>query len=121
MSMLLRSPRATRTVYRLRAGKSTDLRGEETESWESSSRAPLKRASVQSASTDEEAGTRRLLRDERRLYLPYAADLRASDRVEINGEVWRVEGDPVVRDDGLSQAVYTTADLRRLSDGKDPA
>lgn len=114
MSILLRAPRTTRVVVRLRPGTSTDLRGETVESWARPDRAPLKGATVELTSTTEADGTRRVLRDERTLRFPRAVDLRAEDRVEIDGEVWRVDGEPFV-ERGLARGVETRAALVRLS------
>jgi hypothetical protein len=115
VSILLRSPRGVRTVQRLRPGAETDLRGEAVESWDVPARAPLKGAVVETVSVTDTDGTRRVLRDERTLRFPRAVDLHAEDRVEIGAEVWRVDGEPLVRTEGLARGVETVAALVRLS------
>jgi hypothetical protein len=115
VSILLRSPRSTRTVQRLRPSSSLDLRGESVEGWDAPERAPLKGAVVETVSVTETDGTRRVLRDERSLRFPRAVDLHAEDRVEIGAEVWRVDGEPLVRTEGLARGVETVASLVRLS------
>lgn len=114
MSILLRTPRSTRTVQRLRPGAATDLRGEAVESWDLPERAPLKGATVELVTSTETDGSRHVLRDERTLRFPRAVDLRAEDRVEIDGEVWRVDGEPFV-ERGLARGVETRASLVRHS------
>ncbi|UJQ86800.1 head closure Hc1 [Arthrobacter phage Reedo] len=115
--MLLTAYRVAPTVYRLRAGTTVDSYGDPVESWTAPERTPLKGATIQNISIVEDDGvTRHVTRRRKTLYAPGAVDLRKDDRIESNGEVWRVDGDPVTRA-GLASAVYTTAELERVSIG----
>jgi hypothetical protein len=111
--MTLHDPRASR-AYRLRATVAADAYGDPVLSWEEPERTPLAKATVQavtSTETDRPTGVR--LTDARALFVPGVADLTAADRVEIDGEVWRVDGTPAVLR-GLVSGVYTTASLVRV-------
>ncbi|QPX62342.1 head closure Hc1 [Arthrobacter phage Tbone] len=115
--MLLTAYRRASSVYRLRPGTKTDSYGDTVESWDAPERTLLRGATVQSVSVVEEEGTvRHVLRGEKTLYAPGVVDLTANDRIEVDGEIWRVDGDPVPRA-GLASAVYTTAALERVSIG----
>ncbi|RAX48941.1 hypothetical protein DQ353_12540 [Arthrobacter sp. AQ5-05] len=113
--MLLDAPGASRTppIFRLRASVTTDYYGDTVEDWENPVKAPLKRAQVQDVETIADDGfTRRVIKGQRLLIVPGAVDLAATDRVEIQGQVWRIEGLPVTRR-GLASRVYTRATLTR--------
>lgn len=113
--MLLTSYTVVPTIYRLRAGVGVDSYGDPVESWDAAERVPLRGATVQDqrVGTEEIEGVvRHIIRDEKVLFVPGAADLTASDRIEVSGEVWRVNGAPNVRA-GLASSVYTTATLSR--------
>lgn len=111
MSILLRGNGSP--VYRLRAVIGTDSYGDPAESWDGPGRTPIRGARWEDVTSVEIDGqVRALIRSERTLFAPGAADLTANDRVEILGEVWRVEGDPVVHR-GLA-GTHTTATLRRF-------
>lgn len=115
--MLLTAYRRAPSVYRLRPGTKLDSYGDPVESWDTPERTLLRGASVQSVSVVEEEGTvRHVLRGEKTLYAPGDVDLTANDRIEVDGEIWRVDGDPVTRA-GLASTVYTTAALERISIG----
>ncbi|QOP65139.1 head closure Hc1 [Arthrobacter phage Phives] len=115
--MLLTAYRRAPSVYRLRPGTKLDSYGDPVESWDTPERVLLRGASVQSVSVVEEEGVaRHITRGQKTLYAPGAVDLTASDRVEVAGEVWQVDGDPVTRS-GLASTVYTTAALKRISIG----
>ena len=102
-------------VYRLRPGTRTDGYGDPVEDWDAPVKVELKRATFDDVTSAEEDGVvRRLVRNERQLFVPGKADLTLADRVEIEGVAWRVDGDPVVRR-GLASGTYTTATLRRVS------
>lgn len=104
-------------VYRLKPGAGTDSYGDPVEDWENPVRERLYRATVQEPRTEEiDSAGKRVVSGERALYLPYASDLAAEDRIEIDGEVWRVEGRPKVRR-GLAMGVYTSATLSRAEGG----
>lgn len=113
--MLLTSYRVVPTVYRLRAVAGVDSYGDPVESWDAPERVRLVGATVQDVRAEETEGiVRRVIRGEKALFVPGAADLTENDRVEITGEVWRVNGTPTVRR-GLASRVYTTATLTRSS------
>lgn len=114
---MLLSPVSGPTVTRLRPGSGTDSYGDPVESWDAPARFALKGATVQDVSVIEDEGTvRHIIRGQKTLYIPGAADLTAADRVEIDGEVWRVDGPPKIRA-GLASAVYTTAALTLVTIG----
>ncbi|QOP65070.1 head closure Hc1 [Arthrobacter phage Adumb2043] len=115
--MLLTAYRRAPSVYRLRAGTKTDSYGETVESWTTPERSLLRGATVQTVSVVEEEGVaRHITKGQKRLYAPGAVDLTAADRIEVDGEIWQVDGDPVARA-GLASTVYTTAALKRVSIG----
>lgn len=113
--LLLPAYKVTPTVYRLRAGTGTDSYGDPVESWDSPERVKLTGARVQDVRAEEVDGAvRRIIRGEKVLFVPGAVDLTENDRVEVSGEVWRVNAPPTVRA-GLASTVYTTASLTRSS------
>lgn len=113
--MLLTSYRIAPTVYRLRAVASVDSYGDPVESWDAPERVKLTGATVQDVRTEEtEGAVRRIIRGEKVLFVPGDADLTENDRVEVSGEIWRVNGPPSVKQ-GLASRVYTTATLTRSS------
>ncbi|UDL14616.1 head-to-tail stopper [Arthrobacter phage KeAlii] len=115
--MLLTAYKKTPSVYRLRAGTTTDSYGDPVESWDNPQRTLLRGATVQNEKTTEEDGqARRVIRSEFVLFAPGAVDLTSDDRIEAEGRIWRVDGDPVVRR-GLASTVYTTASLERVTIG----
>jgi head-tail adaptor len=115
--MLLTAYRRAPSVYRLRPGSTTDSYGDPVESWDEPERVLLRNATVQSVSVVEDEGVaRHIFRGQKTLYAPGAVDLTAADRIEVDGEVWKVDGDPVTRA-GLASTVYTTATLERVSIG----
>jgi len=107
----------TTPVYRLRASQGVDSYGDPVEDWDRPERVLLPGAVVQEPTTEEEeAPGKRVTTGERVLYAPRALDLDEGDRVEVEGEVWRVEGRPKVRR-GLAMGVYTSATLSRSEGG----
>lgn len=116
--MSLLRPTRYPKVFRLRAGAALDSDGDPVQSWAAPERLRLKRATVQqSSSQDEDGAVRRTPLSETvwRLFVPGAVDLVHDDRIEVDGELYRVDGKPAVRD-GLSQSVYTRALLVQRSD-----
>lgn len=113
--MLLTGTTTRQKIYRLRPSTIEDYYGETTETWDPPQREQLHKATAQAPTVVEEGSIARrvVVEGERRLYVPGRADLTSADRVEIDGEVWRVNGDPVVRS-GLGSAVYTTAKLDQV-------
>lgn len=119
MSILLGAARRN-PVYRLRYRVGLDSYGDPTESWDSPDRSPLKGATWSDVEVEEaETASGRIVRKERRLRIPGAADLTEKDRVDLSGEVWRVDGPPLVRR-GLALGVETVAVLRRLTAREEP-
>lgn len=116
--MILNSTRGPK-AYRLRASQGVDSYGDPVEDWDAPERVLLYRAIVQEPDTVEVEGVgKRVVSGERVLYAPTALDLVSGDRVEVDGEVWRVQGEPKVRR-GLAMGVYTSATLAR-SEGGNP-
>lgn len=114
--MILSTPYAS-PVYRLRAGMAEDSYGDPVESWDTPERVRIPGASVQDVSVVEDNGvSRRILRGEKTLYAPGSVDLTKDDRVEVDGEVWQVDGNPERRR-GLASSAYTTARLVQVSIG----
>jgi hypothetical protein len=102
-------------VYRLRAGVGVDSYGDPVESWDAPDRLILRGATVQDLSTVEDEGpAKRVIRGEKVLFAPGLADVRAEDRIEHRGEVWKVNGDPIVKR-GLASAPFTFAALDRVT------
>lgn len=100
-------------VYRLRPGQGVDSYGDPIEDWDNPVRELLYQAVLQEPDTEEEDGAgNRLVTGQRVLYAPRALDLQAEDRVEVDGQLWRVQGDPKIRR-GLAMGVYTSATLAR--------
>jgi head-tail adaptor len=113
--MLLTSYKVVPAVYRLRAVAGVDSYGDPVESWTTPERVRLKGATVQDVRTEEvEGSTRTIVRGEKALFVPGAVDLTEDDRIEVSGEVWRVNGPPTVRR-GLGSATFTTATLTRTT------
>lgn len=107
--MLLNSSR--QKVYRLDAGETTDSYGDPVEDWSAPVKTRLPGAKVEHAETVEEEGTTRYVRrDERVLFAPGSPALTREDRVEVDGQVWRVNGTPNFRR-GLASGAYVTATL----------
>jgi hypothetical protein len=112
--MLLSPSRNSPAIYRVRPRVTTDSYGDPVEDWSNPERLELKRASTQAVtSTDSDGVTVHVSRNERKLFVPGTPDLVDSDRVEIKGEMWRVDGDPETRA-GLAASTLTTAILTRL-------
>ncbi|WNN93966.1 head-to-tail stopper [Arthrobacter phage Nitro] len=117
--MLLTAYRRAPSVYRLRPGTKLDSYGDPVESWDTPERVLLRNATVQTVSVfnpEDEGVARHIIRGQKTLYAPGAVDLTAADRIEVDGEIWRIDGDPVTRS-GLASTVYTTAKLARVSIG----
>lgn len=107
------SNKAGPPISRLRPGSRLDSYGDPVEDWLVPIVTPLRSAEVQSpSSTEYETPTSDQLQNERTLFSPGALDLTAADRISVGAEVWRVDGDPVVRH-SLASGIYTTARLRR--------
>lgn len=113
--MLLTAYKVAPAVYRLRPGATEDSYGDPVESWDAPERVRLKGATLQDAHVYEaetESPVAHIVRGEKALFVPGVADLTEHDRIEVRGEVWRVNGVPTVRH-GLGSASYTTAALTR--------
>jgi hypothetical protein len=111
----LARPTRARPVYRLRPGTSLDYDGDPVESWDAPARDRLRGAVVQDVTSTEKDGVvRRLTESERRLLVPGRADLHRDDRVEVDGGIWRVDGDPVTRR-SESMGTFTSAQLVRFT------
>lgn len=107
------TPRAV--IYRLRPTVTPDSLGDPVESWAQPQRDRLRGAAVQAASSEESG---QLLEDERRLFVAGRADVKSDDRIEVDGETWRVDGNPVVSQ-GLAVGTVTAAKLTRLAGRKE--
>lgn len=80
-------------------------------------RALVPGARVQERSTSDSPalGTpdRRLA--ERVLFAPGVADVEPDDRIEVAGEVWRIDGEVLVKRGISPRSTFTTATLRRVT------
>lgn len=113
--MSLARPTRARPVYRLRPGTVTDYDGDTVESWDTPSRDRLRGAVVHDVTSVEKDGVvRRLTESERLLLIPRLTDLHRDDRVEVDGDIWRVDGDPVTRR-SESMGTFTSAQLVRFT------
>jgi head-tail adaptor len=103
------------TVVRLRARAGTDSYGDPIEDWANADRLVLPAALVQDrTSVEEDASGRAVTRTEKVLLHPGDADVQATDRIAVDGQTYRVEGEPSVRL-GLRGASHTIAVLRRVT------
>lgn len=105
--MLMNRPQV---VFRVRPGVKLDSYGEPVEDWTNAERTRMAAIYVQSGSSAEDPD--KLLAGQRKLFVRGAVDLKAEDRIEIDGELWRVEGDARVRH-GLAMGTFTAATLSR--------
>lgn len=102
-------------VYRLRATSGTDSYGDPVEDWAEPERTKLRNAVVQVPKSEEdESPTANVVVADRVLVVDGVADLTSSDRIEYEGEIWRIDGEPVVRR-GFVLGKQTSANLRRVS------
>lgn len=100
-------------IYRLRPGARVDSDGDTVHDWSSPVRWEIPLAKVQARSASEaETPSSAQYREQRVLRVQAAIDLRATDRVEVDGVVYDIEGDPVVRR-GFALGPETTAFLVR--------
>lgn len=102
----------TQVVYRLRPGVKLDSYGDPVEDLDNPERERLVGAYVQSGQLMEDPD--RLLAGQRKLFAPGSHDLKAEDLIEVDGELWRVEGDARIRH-GLAMGTYTAAILSKPS------
>jgi head-tail adaptor len=113
--MLIDRPGAP--VYLLRARTRLDTYGDPVEDWDDPERILIPGAVIQSVASTEEGGD---LTHTRNLFCRGALDVTAEDRIEAEGQVWRVDGDARVRH-GLSVGTYTRLRLshpeRRVPNG----
>jgi hypothetical protein len=112
--VLLDSPTSA-AVFRLRPRTTTDSYGDPVASWDDPERARLRGAQLQATgpgNDEEESPSGNASEDHRRLIVPGTPSLTETDRIEADGEVWRIDGTPVIRR-GIASSAYTTAELRR--------
>ena len=109
---MLTTLRSTDEVFRLRAVETTDSVGDKVRSWASPARARIPNEALESVSGTATDGTVIELDSERRLLIVGAYDLTSLDRIEADGEVWRVNGKPAVKR-GLMLGTHTVAKLKR--------
>ncbi|UVK59027.1 head-to-tail stopper [Microbacterium phage Cen1621] len=79
-------------IYRLRPTTTTDSVGDPVTSWATPQRDLIPRAAFDDGTSTGEArieGTAELV-------IVGSFDLKAADRIEYGGEVWRIDGKPVV-------------------------
>lgn len=100
-------------AYRLRPAVKEDSYGDSVDDWGDPQRVRIPRADFQEGPNAEREGVRRLLEGEGLLLIVGRFDLTADDRVEVNGDVWRVHAKPLVRK-SLATGNLTVAELRRV-------
>jgi hypothetical protein len=104
-------------VYRLRATTSLDSYGDPAEDWAAPSRVVLPGAVLQRAGRTEDAerdgAAGSMVTVDKAVFVPGRPDLAYTDRIEAEGLVYRVEGEPRVVA-SLGSGVYTTARLVRF-------
>ena len=82
------------TVYRLRAGTKTE-RGSTVPDWNSLNRLMIEGCSVQPAATSSTTDGRVLgVSENLTAYLPENADVEAGDRIEYDGKIYQINGEP---------------------------
>jgi len=116
--MLLKPTRRRDPVYKLTPRTVSDSYGDPVLSWDDADKDELPGATWEDVTSEEDAnGNRRLVSNTRQLFVPGRCRITQQDRVEIRGEVWRVDGDPIDRE-GMAMGVYTVAKLtRKTGDG----
>jgi hypothetical protein len=97
-------------VTRLRPTPGVDSVGDRVLSWASPTRSPIPHASVTSL-TSAADGSR--ITGRGLLVIVGEFDLAATDRVEHEGRVWRIDGDPLIRR-SLASGVLVEANLARV-------
>ena len=84
------------TIVRLRPGQK-ELRGSTVPDWSDPGRLTITGCSVQPTSTSLTQDVRVLgITDGLTAYIPANADVQAGDRIEFNGNVYAINGDPLV-------------------------
>lgn len=114
--MSILTTRKARPAYRLRPSAAVDSYGDPVDGWAAPERTRLRGAQVQDggidAQTERETPTSRLAEGERLLIVSGLADLTIDDRIEVDGEVWHIQGAPFTRR-SLASGVITVARLSR--------
>lgn len=96
----------------IRAGAGTDEYGNAVEGWATATETTV-RGWLQQTTSDEEAQNDREVSVTRyRLFLGPDADLRARDRVRVNGVVYSIDGEPEYAR-SLNRVRYVAAGLER--------
>ena len=86
----------TQTITRLRPGKKV-LRGSEVFDWSDPDELDIPECSVQPAGTSLSQDGRVMgVQDGLTVYAPVDADVQAGDRIRFNGNVYTINGDPLV-------------------------
>lgn len=82
------------TVYRLRATTAEDDHGNQVEDWDNPARKAVRGCAVEPGAPQEYLIGRDAERVQWFVMAPYGADIRSSDRVEWQGVVYEVSGQP---------------------------
>jgi hypothetical protein len=109
---MLTGIRSVDIAHRLRPGDRTDSLGDTVRDWERPERARIPGATLEAVTGTAADGSVVIIESERRLLIVGAFDLTPTDRVEADGEVWRVNGKPAVKR-GLITGTHTAARLKR--------
>ncbi|AWY06642.1 head-to-tail stopper [Microbacterium phage Zeta1847] len=110
MLTTLRSPDL---VHRLRPGTRVDGVGDTVRDWRTPERVRIPNATLEPVTSTATDGSVLIIESQRRLLIVGTFDLKATDRVEADGEVWRVDGVPAVRR-GLITGTHTAVKLERI-------
>lgn len=101
------------TVTILRAGMVDDGYGNQTPDWSAPSRADVAGCRLQPLPVEDYTLDREAVTTRWRLFAPAGTDLRATDRVEHQDEVYEVEGDPERWPSPTGRLAHVEALLRR--------
>ena len=104
---------ASQTIKRIRPGVKTE-RGSEIPDWSNASALVINGCSVQPASTELSQDGRVLgISDGLTAYIPPTADVAAGDRIEYEGEVYTIDGEPRRWKSVTGNLNHIRLDLRR--------
>lgn len=102
-------------VEHLRPGTRADTYGDVVADWSAPTRTRLPGARVEvRRSSDRRDGGRDVTDTDARLFVRGAPAIRPGDRVSVDGEIFEVDGVPVVHFSGR-RPVYTTVSLTRFT------
>ena len=100
-------------IIRIRPGTKTS-RGSTVPDWDSTDRIEINGCSVQPASTGLSQDGRVLgISEGFTVYLPVAADVQAGDRIEFEGNVYTINGDPKIWQSATGRVSHMQLNIER--------